>query len=77
MKAIQLTIDEELLRELDASDEVKRAGRSAVIRRATAEYLARAKKQAISQRYLRGYGDSGALGRELAGWSEEGAWPDD
>jgi len=34
MRAIQITLDERLLADLDADDEVKRDGRSAVLRRA-------------------------------------------
>jgi metal-responsive CopG/Arc/MetJ family transcriptional regulator len=34
MKPIQITIEERLLQQLDADDEVKRKGRSAVIRQA-------------------------------------------
>ncbi|PYR86414.1 MAG: hypothetical protein DMG19_13085, partial [Acidobacteria bacterium] len=41
MKTIQITIDEALLAKLDADEETKRNGRSAVLRRAAAEYLNR------------------------------------
>ena len=41
MKAMQMTIDEQLLARLDADDEVRRDGRSAVIRRAIDAYLRR------------------------------------
>ena len=39
MKAIQITFDETLLEELDATEEVRQDGRSAVFRRAIKEYL--------------------------------------
>jgi metal-responsive CopG/Arc/MetJ family transcriptional regulator len=39
MKPVQIMLDEELLRRLDATPEVEREGRSAVVRRAVAEYL--------------------------------------
>ncbi len=74
MKAIQVTFDEKLLRQLDADAEVKRDGRSVVLRRAAYAYLRRKHRAAIAEAYRRGYGQKGAP--ELAGWSDEGAWPE-
>jgi metal-responsive CopG/Arc/MetJ family transcriptional regulator len=45
MKAIQVMLAEELLARLDASEEVQAEGRSAVLRRAAAEYLDRRRKR--------------------------------
>lgn len=75
MRAIQITVDERLLAELDADPEVKRDGRSAVMRRATTEYLRRKRKDSIAEAYRRGY--RGGSERELEGWADEGEWPDD
>lgn len=75
MKAIQITLDERLLAEIDADPEVKRDGRSAVVRRATAEYLRRKRNASIAEAYRRGY--RGGPGRELEGWADEGEWPDE
>jgi hypothetical protein len=75
MKPIRVLMDEDLLRELDATDEVKREGRSAVLRRAAAEYLLHRRRRAIREQYGRAYGGEGDLGSELAGWEEQGAWP--
>jgi metal-responsive CopG/Arc/MetJ family transcriptional regulator len=75
MKAVQITLDERLLAALDADDEVKRDGRSAVLRRAAAEYLRRKRRASIADAYRRGY--RGGAGRELEGWSDEGTWPDE
>lgn len=77
MKAVQVILDEALLRELDATEEVKREGRSAVLRRAAAEYLKRRRRRAIREQYQRGYGAKGGLGAEFEGWEGEGAWPND
>lgn len=76
MKAIQVTLDDALLARLDADDEVRRDGRSAVIRRATAEYLRRRRKHAIADQYARAYGANPDLGDEFSGWENEGAWPE-
>lgn len=75
MKAIQITFTEGLLAELDASEEVRREGRSAVLRRAAAEYLARRRRDHITESYARAYGDEAGLGEELAGWEDQGQWP--
>ncbi|UCF69178.1 MAG: ribbon-helix-helix protein, CopG family [Acidobacteriota bacterium] len=77
MKAIQITFDEALLAELDATDEVHREGRSAVLRRAVAEYLRRRRRYAIAEGYARAYGDASGLGDEFERWEDQGRWPDD
>ena len=48
MKAIQITVDERLLAKLDGDAEVKREGRSAVIRRALTEYPSKKQRSAIT-----------------------------
>ena len=75
MKAIQITLDEALLARLDADEEVRRDGRSAVLRRAADEYLRRRRRRAIAEQYARAYGRSPGLGAEFTGWQDEGAWP--
>lgn len=76
MKAIQVTIDEDLLAALDADEDVKRYGRSEVLRRAAAEYLERRRAAVIEARYRRAYGESkNGLGEEYDGWEDEGRWP--
>jgi metal-responsive CopG/Arc/MetJ family transcriptional regulator len=72
MKAIQVTFDERVLSLLDKDPEVKKKGRSAVLRQAAVEYLRRKRRSAIAEAYRRGY-EKGAP--ELEGWSGESAWP--
>ena len=67
-------MDERLLEQLDADDEVRRAGRSAVLRRAVAEYLHRRRR--VSEAYARAYGRGEGLDEALAGWEHEGVWPE-
>jgi metal-responsive CopG/Arc/MetJ family transcriptional regulator len=76
MKAIQVTLDDALLARLDADEEVRREGRSAVLRRAADEYLRRRRKRAIANQYAEAYGASPGLGAEFRGWEDEGAWPE-
>ena len=75
MKAIQIMLDEETLRLLDTDDEVKKKGRSAVLRRAAAEYLKRKERTRIAAQYKQAYGTTDGLGDEFSGWEDEGSWP--
>ena len=77
MKAIQITFDERLLQALDEDAEVKRIGRSAVLRKAAREYLRRSAAARIREQYRRAYRDGKGLGEEFAGWTEQGVWPDE
>ena len=74
MKTIQITMDEDLLTRLDRAEEVQRIGRSAVLRRATAEYLARQHRVEVARQYRKAYGVDAALGDEFKGWEAEAAW---
>jgi len=75
VKAIQITLDERLLARLDADEEVKRDGRSAVMRRAVFDYLRKKRRSAVAEAYRRAYG--GRKEAELEGWADEGVWPEE
>jgi len=75
MKPIQLMIDPVLLAHLDATEEVRREGRSAVLRRAVSEYLERRRRHEVRERYRQAYGSLAGLGTEYEGWEEQGSWP--
>ena len=76
MRAIQVTFDETLLDQLDADDEVRQAGRSAVLRKLVGEFLRRKQEAAIDAQYRQGYADFEGLGPEYEGWEEMGEWPE-
>jgi metal-responsive CopG/Arc/MetJ family transcriptional regulator len=76
MKSIQVLFDEQLLERLDAHEDVRSLGRSAVLRRAAAEYLRRHRARATTEGYRRAYGKFKGLGEEFRGWPEEGSWPE-
>lgn len=76
MKPIQVLFDEPLLRRLDSDGEVRKFGRSAVLRRAAAEYLKRSRKARIAHAYRQAYGEGGGLGSEFADWPDQGSWPE-
>ncbi len=75
MKAVQVMLDEELLHQLDSDSEVRRKGRSAILRLVIAEYLERRRRQAISEQYRKAYSENPGLGEEFEGWENEGEWP--
>ena len=77
MKPIQVLFDEALLAELDADGEVQKKGRSAVLRRAAAEYLRRRRRAEIATRYRMAYRENPGLGAEYERWEKEGRWPDE
>ena len=57
---------------LDKRPEVKKLGRSAVMRQAVYEYLRSKRKKEIAEEYRRAYGSG--PDPELAGWEKQGAW---
>ncbi len=69
-------MDEALLRRLDRDREVRREGRSAVLRRATAEYLRRSSARRIADAYRKAYAANAGLGADFSGWEAEGVWPE-
>jgi metal-responsive CopG/Arc/MetJ family transcriptional regulator len=76
MKPVQILIDEELLAGLDQDEEVRRGGRSKVLRGLIAAYLDSRREARLDLQYRRGYGDSLGVSEELDGWDEEGSWPE-
>ena len=77
MKAIRITVDEKLLQELDTLEETARDGRSAVLRRAVAEYLERRRDEDIAARYEKAYRALPPQPGEFDIPDEAHAWPED
>ena len=77
MKPIQILIDERLLSALDADEEVRKHGRSAVLRRAAAEYLRHSRSRRIAEQYRQAYAGETLASEELEGWVSEGVWPEE
>ena len=69
--------DERLLKRLDADEEVRKFGRSAVLRRAAEAYLRRARALHIAEQYRRAYSGDKKVDAELEGWEDEGVWPEE
>ena len=69
-------MDERLLDELDADEEVKKSGRSAVLRRIVGQYIDHRRRKAIAEQYRQAYGEADKRLREDFGrWENEGVWP--
>lgn len=77
MKPVQVVMDEKLLARLDAQEEVRREGRSAVMRLAVEAWLEAKRKDAVSSAYRQAYGEGDVAVAELAGWETEGSWPEE
>jgi len=69
-------LDDQLLEKLDATDEVQKEGRSAVLRRAVEAYLRQRKRASIATQYRKAYRAGKGLGKEFAGWQEQGVCHD-
>ena len=75
MKPVQILMDEELLAGLDEDEEVRRSGRSKVLRGLVSAYLESRREALLDAQYRKGYGDDLRVSEELEGWDEEGSWP--
>lgn len=53
--AVQVTIDEELLRRIDRDPEARKIGRSAFLRRAAEAYLRRSAAKRLREQYVKAY----------------------
>jgi metal-responsive CopG/Arc/MetJ family transcriptional regulator len=77
MKPVQVLFDDDLLAELDTDADVRERGRSKVLRELVASYLKQQRQAMNDAQYAAGYGDDAQVNDDLAGWDEEGEWPDD
>ena len=77
-KAVQISIDEELLRRVDAQPETRECGRSAFVRSAIESYLRARKRREIDQAISSAFGTQAeAMLDEVDGLLDAQAWPDD
>lgn len=79
-RSVQISLDEELLREIDRRPETRRDGRSAVIKRALQLYLDHKRRDAVDESYARAYGGRGSTATQPKEFDElldSQAWPDE
>jgi metal-responsive CopG/Arc/MetJ family transcriptional regulator len=75
MKAIQILMDENLLRELDRQAKRSRTDRSKLIRTAAARYLGQLKRESLEAKHRRGY-EAAPTTDDVDAWQEIQAWPE-
>ncbi len=76
MKTVQITIDEELVQEVDQITRQLRTNRSAFTRKALQEALDRYKRELLEQKHRQGYKKHPVSAEEFPGWEEEQVWVD-
>lgn len=75
-RPVQVSIDEELLRRIDADPETRRAGRSAFIRAAARSYLEAKRRRSADDAIRAAYGEKGdELFAEVEDLLGAQAWP--
>jgi metal-responsive CopG/Arc/MetJ family transcriptional regulator len=76
-KPVQISIDEELLRQIDADPEAQEEGRSAFVRRAVRYYLSAKERRELERRLARAYeGQADAMIDEVAELIGTQEWPE-
>jgi metal-responsive CopG/Arc/MetJ family transcriptional regulator len=76
VKTVQMTLDEELVEEVDHAAEALGTTRSAYTRQALRAALDRQQEQAMERRHRVGYEAKPVAPGELDGWETEQVWPD-
>jgi metal-responsive CopG/Arc/MetJ family transcriptional regulator len=76
-KPVQISIDTELLRRIDADPEAREHGRSALIRAAVQAYLAAKERREVEARIAHAYdGEADAMRDEVAELIGAQEWPE-
>ena len=77
-KPVQISVDLELLRRIDADPETRERGRSAFVRSAVSSYLAAKRRRAVDRAIGAAYGDAAlAMEAEVSDLLDAQAWPRD
>lgn len=77
-KAVQVSLDTELLERIDADDEAREHGRSAFVRSAVEQYLKAKERRRIDAQITAAYRfQADALLGDIADLMELQAWPED
>jgi len=75
-KAVQISLDEKLLRTIDRDPETKRRGRSAVVASALLLYLKNKRRRDVDSAILRAYGGAeDEMAAEIDSLIEAQTWP--
>ena len=77
MKTIQMTLDEDLVKEVDRTVKKLHLSRSAFTRKALREALDRLNIDQLERRHREGYEQQPVTPGEFSGWEDEQAWGDE
>ena len=77
-RSVQISVDADLLAEVDRQEETKKHGRSAFIREALLMRLRAKRNEEVDAKYARGYrGKAEALLEDLGPLRKRQAWPEE
>ena len=76
MKTVQMTLDDDLVADVDRVTRRLRTTRSAFTRQALRRALAREKEAELEERHRRGYARKPVADGEFSAWSKEQKWGD-
>ena len=77
MRTIQMTLDDELVEQVDEIVRQQKTTRSAFTRKALRDAIERARIQALEEKHCQGYALHPVNQEEFSIWEEEQAWGDD
>jgi metal-responsive CopG/Arc/MetJ family transcriptional regulator len=77
MKTVQMTLDEEIVKEVDQVSRRLHTTRSAFTRMALREALARYNIKQLERRHRQGYERRPVISGEFSIWEKEQSWGDD
>lgn len=77
MKTVQMTLDEDLVKEVDRVSKLLGTTRSAFARKALREALERHSTAQLERKHRRGYEAIPVAADEFSGWETEQAWGDE
>jgi metal-responsive CopG/Arc/MetJ family transcriptional regulator len=76
MRAVQILIDEDLLREIDQQAKRSKTDRSKLLRLAAARYLQELKRRSLEFQHRAGYEGQPSEREEVDAWQDVQAWPE-
>ena len=77
MKTVQMTLDEDLVKEVDRVSKLLHTTRSAFTRKALREALARYSMEKLERKHRQGYERHPVATDEFSVWEKEQAWGDE
>ena len=77
MRTVQMTLDEDLIKEVDRISKQLHTNRSAFTRKALRESLARYSLEQLERKHRQGYERCPVAAEEFSVWETEQAWSDE